>query len=158
MTERRREKEQAHGWCSLRLRFEERELLLLRGAEQSRGAALARKPRPDVLRSALNLAKVGRKLAAASPGASVVLDEAEVGLLVEALRFAQEDVMWATRVQDGQDAPRRDAVMAAFPELAERGGWRSFGLTRELQAVGARLQGALNAERTGTSRGEPSRG
>jgi len=33
--------------------------------------------------------------------------------------------------------------MSAFPELAQKGLWRSFGLVRELEAVAARLQEAL---------------
>ena len=35
--------------------------------------------------------------------------------------------------------------MAAFPELVDRGVWRSFGLTRELETLATRLQTALNA-------------
>lgn len=137
--------EQSHGWCSLRLRFEERELTLLKGAEQLRGVALAHTARPQVLRTALNLAKAGHKLGVAVPGASVVLEESEVGLLLEALRFAAEEVRWATRVQEDHDTRRREAVLTAFPELVERGIWRSFGLTRELETVAARLQTALNS-------------
>ena len=135
---------QTHGWCSLRLRFDERELTLLKGAEQVRGVALAHTPRPDVLRTALNLAKTGHKLAHAAPGASISLDESEVGLLLEAVRYATTEVTWATRGNDDQASPRRDAVLAGFPELIERGGWRSFGLIRELEAVAVRLQSALS--------------
>ena len=131
----------------MRLRFDERELVLLRGAEQVRGAALAHEARPVVLRMALNLAKAGHKLGHATAGASVSLDEPEVKLLLESLRFATLEVQWAARVGSGDlDAPRRDAVLAAFPELVERGSWRSFGLMRELEAVAARLQGALSAQ------------
>ena len=137
--------EQNHGWCSLRLRFEQRELTLLKGAEQLRGVALAHTARPQVLRSALNLAKAGHKLGVATPGASVVLEESEVGLLLEALRFATDEVRWATRVQEDHDVPRREAVLTAFPELVDRGVWRSFGLSRELETVAARLQTALNS-------------
>src|SRR5207245_2073449 len=126
-----RSHEQSHGWCSLRLRFEERELILLRGAEQLRGVALARTTRPQVLRTALNLAKAGHKLGVASPGSSVILEELEVGLLLEAVRFATDEVRWATRAQEDQDARRREAVLSAFPELVNRGVWRSFGLSRE---------------------------
>jgi hypothetical protein len=131
----------------LRLRFDERELVLLRGAEQVRGAALAHEARPVVLRTALNLAKAGHKLGRATAGSSVSLDEPEVKLLLESLRFATLEVQWAARVDSGaSDAARRDAVLAAFPELVERGSWRSFGLMRELEAVAARLQGALSAQ------------
>jgi hypothetical protein len=137
--------EQSHGWCSLRLRFEERELTLLKGAEQLRGVTLAHTARPQVLRTALNLAKAGHKLGAAAPGASVVFEEAEVGLLLDAVRFATGEVRWATRAQEDQDARRREAVLTAFPELVDRGVWRSFGLSRELETVAARLQTALNA-------------
>jgi hypothetical protein len=49
-----------HGWCSLRLRFEQRELELLRHAEQLRGAVMAHTARPAELRSALTLAKAGQ--------------------------------------------------------------------------------------------------
>jgi hypothetical protein len=139
------EHEHSHGWCSLRLRFEERELILLKSAEQLRGVALAQNARPQVLRTALNLAKAGHKLGIAAPGSSVVLEEAEVGLLLEALRFATDEVHWATRAHEDQDERRLAAVLAAFPELVERGVWRSFGLTRELETVAARLQSALNS-------------
>ena len=139
-----------HGWCSLRLRFDERELELLRGSERVRGAALATRTRPDVLRVALTLAKAGRKVASARVGSLVSLDEAEVGLLVEALRFASEEVQWATRQQNAasngtsnDSRPRFDAVMAAFLELPEKGWWRSFGLVRELDALAIRLESAL---------------
>ena len=141
--ERRREPEQSQGWCSLRLRFDERELGLLRGAEQIRGASLAHTPRPDVLRTALNLAKAGHKLVQATPGASISLDESEVVLLLEAARFATDEVQWAARANDGPDTPRRDAVLTAYPELVDKGVWRSFGLARELEALAARLQTAL---------------
>src|SRR5207245_5706063 len=116
-----RSHEQSHGWCSLRLRFEERELILLRGAEQLRGVALARTTRPQVLRTALNLAKAGHKLGLAAPGSSVSLDEGEVGLLVEAVRFGTDEVRWVTRAHEDHDPRRRDAVLAAFPELVDRG-------------------------------------
>jgi hypothetical protein len=129
----------------LRLRFEERELTLLKGAEHLRGVALAQNARPQVLRTALNLAKAGHKLGLATPGAVLVFDEAEVGLLLEAVRFATEEVRWATRAQEDTDARRRDAVLTAFPELVDRGVWRSFGLSRELETVATRLQTALNS-------------
>ncbi len=139
------EHEQSHGWCSLRLRFEERELTLLKGAEHLRGVALAQTARPQVLRTALNLAKAGHKLGVAVPGSSVSLEEGELRLLLEALRFATAEVRWATRAQEDHDARRREAVLAAFPELVDRGVWRSFGLSRELETLAARLQTALNS-------------
>jgi hypothetical protein len=141
--EGRRESEQSHGWCSLRLRFDDRELSLLRGAEQIRGVSLARTPRPDVLRTALNLAKAGHKLGQATPGASITLDESEVVLLLEAARFATDEVQWAARASDAPHTPRRDAVLTAYPELVDKGVWRSFGLGRELEALAGRLQSAL---------------
>lgn len=139
------DREQNYGWCSLRLRFEERELKLLKGAEQLRGMVLARNPRPQGLRTALNLAKAGHKLGVAAPGSSVVFEEGEVGLLLEAVRFATLEVQWATRANEGQDVSRRDAVLSAFPELVERGVWRSFGLTRELEVLASSLQTALKS-------------
>jgi len=129
----------------LRLRFEERELTLLKGAEHLRGVALAQTARPQVLRTALNLAKAGHKLGVAVPGSSVSLEEGELRLLLEALRFATAEVRWATRAQEDHDARRREAVLAAFPELVDRGVWRSFGLSRELETLAARLQTALNS-------------
>jgi hypothetical protein len=98
-----------------------------------------------VLRTALNLAKAGHKIGVAAPGSSVSLEETEVGLLLEAVRFATDEVRWATRAQEDTDVRRRDAVLAAFPELVDRGVWRSFGLSRELETVAARLQTALNS-------------
>ena len=110
-----------------------------------RGVALAQTARPQVLRTALNLARAGHKLGVAVPGSSVVLEEGEVGLLLEAVRFATDEVRWATRAQEDQDARRREAVLSAFPELVDRGVWRSFGLSRELETVAARLHTALNS-------------
>jgi hypothetical protein len=140
-----RKPELGRGWCSLRLRFDARELELLRGAEHLRGAALAHTTRPDVLRTALTLAKAGHKLGAAGPGSSVSLEEGEVRLILDALRFATEEVQHVAHQHGGEDAARRDAVMAAFPELVQKGLWRSFGLVRELEAVAARLHRALNS-------------
>lgn len=148
MTDRARERDQPHGWCSLKLRFEERELQLLRGAEQVRGVDLAYKPRPSVLRTALSLAKAGRKLGAAAPGALVTLEETELSLLLGAVRFANDEIHWAARPQAEQDPRRRDAVLAAFPELVEKGAWRSFGLTRELEALAHSLETALSSTST----------
>jgi len=132
----------AHGWCSLRLRFDERELELLHGAERVRGAAMAHAARPDQLRLALTLAKAGQKVSHTTPGASVVLDENELGLLLDAVRFAVPAVQAAARPDDRAD--HREAVTAAFPELTEKGAWRAFGLTSELEALAVRLDSALN--------------
>jgi len=140
-----REREPAHGWCSLRLRFDQRELALLRAAEQVRGVALAHTPRPDDLRTALSLARAGHKLAASAPGASVSLEEHEVTLLLAALRYTTDAVTRATRPKNDQHAREREVVASAFPELTELGGWRSFGLTRELEALAARLHTALTS-------------
>jgi hypothetical protein len=137
--------EASHGWCSLRVRFDERELELLKGAEQLRGSAYAHTARPEVLRTALSLARAGHKIGAASAGNSVSLEEGELQLLVEALRFASQEVQWVTRAQNGQDDTRSDAVLGAFPELIQKGVWRSFGLVRELEALTARLGSALKA-------------
>jgi hypothetical protein len=129
----------------LRLRFDERELVLLRGAEQVRGAALAHTSRPAQLRMALNLAKAGHKLGHADAGSSVSLEEGELSLLLEAVRYAIDEVHRAARPSDDSEDRRREAVMAAFPELVERGAWRSFGLGRELEALATRLQTALKS-------------
>jgi|SRR5579864_163778 len=131
------------GWCSLRVRFDQREVELVRGAERLRGTAMAHTARPDVLRSALSLAKAGQKVGRTTPGGSVSLEEGELSLLLEALHFASQEVQWAARRDDGTEAERRRAVMEAFPELVEKGGWRSFGLARELDALAARLEAAL---------------
>jgi hypothetical protein len=131
------------GWCSLRLRFDERELELLRGAERLRGTAMAHTARPDELRTALTLAKAGHKVSRGAPGSSVTLEEGELKLLLEAVRFAAKEVPWAARRDDGAESERREAVVAAFPELIEKGGWRSFGLARELDALGSKLEAAL---------------
>lgn len=147
--------ERGRGWCSLRLRFEARELELLHGSEQVRGAALAahgRAPAPGVggretLRTALTLAKAGHKVGHAAPGASVSLDEGELRLLLDAVHFAGDEVHWVTNPASATEADpqRRDAVLQAFPELVERGLWRSFGLTRDLDALAQRLRVALSA-------------
>jgi hypothetical protein len=129
----------------LRLRFDARELVLLRASEQVRGAALANMPRPDVLRSALSLARAGHKLGAAVPGQSLSLDEAEVRLLVTAVQFSNDELQWAFRSQADADPRRRSAVMEAFTELADRGAYRSYGVARELEALVVRLQTALGS-------------
>lgn len=126
----------------MRLRFEARELTLLRGAEQVRGAALAHDARPAQLRDALTLAKAGRKLGAAGAGMSVSLEEAELHLLIEAVRYVTDELQWAARPANGQDERRRQVVLSAFPELTEQT-WRTFGLSRELESLGARLHAAL---------------
>ena len=144
--EPQRVREPAHGWCSLRLRFDQRELALLRAAEQVRGVALAHTPRPDDLRTALSLARAGHKLGAAAPGASVSLEENEVNLLLAALRYTTDEVQRASRTENNQDPRQREAIATAFPELVELGGWRSFGLTRELEALTARLQNAVSSK------------
>ena len=125
----------------MRLRFDARELELLRGAEQLRGAAIARSSGREELRTALQLAKAGQKVGRSAPGGSISLDEGELSLLVEALRFAAREAPAALRA-DGPDAQRRDAVFVAFPELAETS-WRSFALARELEALATRLTGVL---------------
>jgi hypothetical protein len=125
----------------LRLRFEARELELLHGAEQLRGAAIARSSGREDLRTALQLAKAGQKVGRSVPGASVTLDEGELGLLVEAVRFAAREVQSAGRVGDAE-AARREAIFSAFPELIDNT-WRGFALARELEALAARLTAAL---------------
>jgi hypothetical protein len=134
-----------HGWCSLRIRFDEREQALLKGAEQIRGAAYAATPRPDVLRTALNLARAGHKVAQAHAGASISLDEPELRLILDAVRFSTDEVRWASRQPEDDRSPRRATVLQAYPELVERGAWRGFGLGRELEELSARLATALNS-------------
>jgi hypothetical protein len=127
------------------MRFDERELVLLRGAEHLRGADLAQHARPVGLRSALTLAKAGHKLRAASPGASLTFEEAEVRLLAEAAHFAVEEVRWAASQRDTQAiSARAKVVLDAFPELVERGLWRSFSLTRELAEMAVKLERAVS--------------
>ena len=134
-----------HGWCSLRIRFDERELTLLKGAEHARGASLAHNPRSDMLRTALALSKAGQKLRHASPGASLTFEEPELQLLLEAVRFASGEIHWAIAQRDSGAVDRKQAVLDAFPELVERGLWRSFGLTRELDELIQRLDVALRS-------------
>jgi hypothetical protein len=126
----------------LRLRFEQRELELLRAAERLRGAAMARTARHDELRKALSLAKAGQKVGRGVPGGSVVLEENELELLLEAVRFAIPEVQAAVRPAVNGTA-QQDAALEAFPELVEKGSWRAFGLSRELEALAARLAAAL---------------
>jgi hypothetical protein len=142
MAERR---DQSHGWCSLRLRFDQRELALLRASERVRGAALAHQARPNVLREAINLAKLGSKLTRTTPGANLTLEEPDVNMLVEAVRFAIGEVQWAAGMRDAEDSPRRQAVLDGFSELSEQGMWRSFGVIRDLEALADRLRQALTA-------------
>ena len=131
----------------MRLRFDDRELGLLRGAEQVRGASLAHNARPDLLRDALSLSRAGTKLAHARPGASVVLDESEVKLLLDAIRFATGEIHWVSdqASQGHATGERQSAVLKGFPELAERGLWRSYAVCRDLDGLSTRLQKALAA-------------
>jgi len=119
--------------------------MLLRAAEHARGTAYALHSRPDALRTALALSKAGHKLRHAGPGASVSFEEAELQLLLEAVRFANDEVHWAARQRETDTDPRRTAILEAFPELVERGLWRSYGLTRELEELAQRLEGALRS-------------
>lgn len=137
-----------HGWCSMRFRFEEEEIGILRAAERLRGSYLSRSTRPDALRGAITLARAGQKLVGVGPDTLVTLAETEAQLLAETARFAAAEVRWlaeqADRPLDRQSAARRDAVGEAFPDLLERGAWRAFGLSRALDAVAARLEGAAS--------------
>lgn len=138
--------EQDHGWCSLRLRFDERELELLRASEKVRGAALASHNRPDELRGALALAKAGQKLRYAVAGPSLSFEEGELRQLLDALRFADAEVHWAAGEREPLDANERaQVVLGAFPELVERGLWRSFSVTRDLEQLAQRLEVALRS-------------
>jgi hypothetical protein len=126
-------------WCSLRLRLGAEELALLRSAEQLHGAVLAERARPDTLRDALALARVGKKLGAAAPDDVLVLSEQETALLLEAIRSAMREIQRASAA--GPDA-RSAMVTRAFPELGERM-WRAYAVTRELDALQSRLAAAV---------------
>ena len=89
--------------------------------------------------------KAGQKLRNASPGASLSFEETELQLLLEAVRFANDEIHWAAAQRDNGAAERKQAVLDAFPELVERGLWRSFGLTRELDDLVQRLDVALRS-------------
>jgi len=84
--------------------------MLLRAAEHARGTAYALHSRPDALRTALALSKAGHKLRHAGPGASVSFEEAELQLLLEAVRFANDEVHWAARQRETDTDPRRTAI------------------------------------------------
>lgn len=145
------------GWCSLRFRFDEDELSLLRAAEHLRGAELARAGRADTLRDALTLARVSRKATEAGPSALVSLSESELQLLASAVRYAAEEVRWlgekAERDLAATSSPlarqrlehRREALGQAFPNFGERGSWRGFGLHRALEALATHMDEALAA-------------
>jgi hypothetical protein len=98
-----------------------------------------------MLRTALALSKAGQKLRHASAGTSLTFEQSELQLLLDCVRFANGEVHWAAAQRENGADPRREAVLAAFPELVERGLWRSFGLTRELDELTQRLEGALRS-------------
>ena len=129
----------------MRLRFDERELQLMRAAEQVRGAALARQARPDELRDALALARAGQKLRSAAAGPSLVFEEPEIRMLLGAVRFAHDEVQRAASARDGPTDGPTLAVLNGFPELVERGLWRGYALTRELDELAQRLEAALRS-------------
>ncbi len=136
------------GWCSLRLRFAPEELALLGAAEHTYGAHLARQPRADALRSAIALARVGRKVAAGAPGAPTSLREHELLALLEALRFAAAEVRWlgehGAQATDRASRERREHVEKGFPELAANV-WRAFGTGQALDRLARRLDQAHHA-------------
>jgi hypothetical protein len=129
----------------LRLRFDERELELLRASEKVRGAALASHNRPDELRGALSLAKAGHKLRYAVAGPSLSFEETELKQLTEAVRFTEGEVHRAAGQHETTIDGRSQIVLNAFPELVERGLWRSFSVTRELDQLAQRLELALRS-------------
>jgi len=131
-------------WCSLRLRFEDPQLGLLRSAEQLYGALLARGVKRDTLRDALALAKLGKRLAAATAGEMLVLSESEVKLLVVALRASLAEIHAVSALGAGGDASERAArLREAFPELSDRM-WRAFGVSRELEALTRQIEAAVS--------------
>lgn len=142
-------------WCSLRFRFDEEERLLLRAAERLQGHRLARQPGPAALRTALALAKAGRQVAAAPPGAAASLSQADAALLREAVVLAAEEVRWLaeqppdppTQPPGRSAAERLQAITAAFPSLTQQGAWRAFGIRRALEALAARLSEPLGSPR-----------
>lgn len=130
-------------WCSLRLRFTEQELALLRSSEQLDGFMLADRARPDTLRDALALARVGKRLAAAQPGELLSLSERDTRLLEDAIAASIAEIQWFGA--DGVDstAPERaDRTRRAFPELAEQP-WRAFAVGRALRDLQQRISAAL---------------
>ena len=137
------------GWCSLRLRFDADELKLLRASERLFGAELARHARPEALRTAIALARAGQRVARAGPNTPVSLAEGELKLLAEAVDFAGGEVRWlgehADDIPDRNASERQARLGVAFPELFERGGWRSFGLRQGLESLAKRLAAALRA-------------
>jgi hypothetical protein len=91
------------------------------------------------------VAKAGQKLRYAAAGPSLVFEEPELRMLLEAVRFAHDEVQWAGGQRDAAGDGRIQAILNAFPELVERGLWRSFGLTRELDELAQRLDAALRS-------------
>jgi hypothetical protein len=127
------------------MRFTERELTLLRGAEHVRGQALAQHAGRVDLRAALTLSRAGHKLRGASAGPALVFEEPELRAVVEAVRFARDEVQYAAGSQVGAADARARIVLEAFPELVERGLWRGYGLSRELDELAQRLDLALRS-------------
>jgi hypothetical protein len=136
----------------LRLRFDEDELALLQASERLWGSALAREARPQSLRSALALAKAARKLIGAKAGSMVSLEEPELQLVTDSVRYAAEELRWQAEegaaAQDRGSAGRREAIAATFPDLAELGSWRGVGLKRAMDTLANRLDGSLNEAKT----------
>ncbi len=141
-----RARRETRGWCSLRLRFDDGELRLLRAAEQVQGAHLARQARADALRTAIALAKAGHKIGSARAGTPVALAESELKLLLEAVDFAVAEVRWASdqgeQAADRASRERRGDLERAFPELVGSA-WRGFALGRSLDGLAGKLNQAL---------------
>ena len=130
-------------WCSLRLRFTEQELALLRSSEQLDGFMLADRARPDSLRDALALARVGKRLAAAQAGELLSLSERDTRLLADAIAASIAEIQWfGTDGMDSTPPERVDRTRRAFPELAEQP-WRAFAVGRALRDLQQRISTAL---------------
>jgi hypothetical protein len=125
------------------LRFTEQELALLRSSEQLDGFMLADRARPDTLRDALALARVGKRLVAVQPGELLSLSERDTRLLEDALAASIAEIQWFGG--DGMDSTvpeRADRTRRAFPELAEQP-WRAFAVGRALRDLQQRISTAL---------------
>jgi hypothetical protein len=136
-------------WCSLRLRFTEEELVLLRSSEQLGGFVLADRARPDTLRDALALARVGKRLASAQPDELLSLSERDTRLLENAIAASIAEIQWfGADALDATALSRAARTRRAFPGLAEQP-WRAFAVGRALRALQQRIGAALDSEGTG---------
>ena len=134
-------------WCSLRLRFAPEEVALVKGAETVYGDALGHSADATALRQALSLMKTCQKIAA-SAGSPVSLSEAEVSLLLSAIRATHDrleryhDDVLRWQAHEPLSPDEATVLEHAFPVI-KGSAWETSRVMRRLQELRRRLEAPL---------------